>query len=298
MGPCIRRAWLVLAGRSVPLEDDLAGYACTELDLGYPEVREVSSPRPGASGTIDRTELMGARAVSVNLRAYGGTMTPDEVAAMWAAYMVPATRAELHYVLDRPGAPERMTIVRPSGYTWPVSGKRTREIHLGWVAPDPVMSDPSEASATAYAGSTSSPGRLYPLTYYRLYPPGGGAATTGVISSAGDLAVRPLIRVWGPITTPVVSLEIHDPYPNVIDTDRIVFVPGFRIDASHYVEIDTDTKTAARDDGTSVVASVDWQASTWPVVPPAPASAYMTLAGDTTSGITQAVAYWHDGYLT
>jgi len=33
---CVRRAWLVLAGETLALEDDLAGYACTELDLGYP----------------------------------------------------------------------------------------------------------------------------------------------------------------------------------------------------------------------------------------------------------------------
>ena len=297
---CVRRAWLVLAGRTLPLEDDLAGYACTELDLGYPEVREVTANRAAADGAIDRTALFGSRAVSANVRAYGGTMTPDEVATLFAPYMLPANRAELHYVLERPDEPERMCTVRAAGYTWPISGKRTREVHLAWVAADPLMYDPAERSATAYAGSSTSPGRLYPLTYTpaRIYPPGGGAPSSAVISSPGDAAVRPLCRLFGPITTPAITFTVHDPYPAVVNTYRIVFVAGFRVDSGRWVDIDTSLKTATRDDGTSVVAYVDWQASTWPVIPPAPADAYIALSGDTTTGITQLTAYWHDGYLT
>ena len=296
--PCIRRAWLEWNGRTLPLEDDLAGYACTELDLGYPEVREVMNPRAGANGTIDRTELFGARAVSANLRAYGGTMTPDEAAAMWAPVMVPSTRATLHYVLDRPGAPERMCVVRPSGYTWPVSGKRTREIHLGWVAADPRMLDPAQSSATSYSGSATTPGRVYDLAYDRRYPAGGGAATTGTISSPGDTPVRPLIRIYGPITNPHLAFTVHDPYPAVIGDYSIAFVAGFRIDPGSWVDLDTELRTAVRDDGSSVLPSIDWQTSEWPVIPPAPASAYMNLTGESATGVTQAVAYWHDGYLT
>ena len=164
---CVRRAWLVLAGETLALEDDLAGYACTELDLGYPEVREVTANRAAADGAIDRTALFGSRAVSANVRAYGGTMTPDEVATLFAPYMLPANRAELHYVLERPDEPERMCTVRAAGYTWPISGKRTREVHLAWVAADPLMYDPAERSATAYAGSSTSPGRLYPQSFGR-----------------------------------------------------------------------------------------------------------------------------------
>jgi len=295
---CVRRAWLVLNGQRLDLEDDLAGYACTNLDLGYPEVRDVVSPRADASGSIDRTALMGSRAVAVELRAYGGTMTVDEIAAMWARYMLPVNRPELHYVLDRPDAPERMCVVRASGYAWPISGKRTRDIQLSWIAPDPTMVDPVQASVSALAGSSTSPGRLYPFTHNRIYPPGGGSPTTGVISSPGDVDTRPLLRVYGPITTPAVHLQIHDPYPNVVDTAAIVFVAGFRVDAGKWVDVDTNLKTATRDDGSSVVAGIDWQASVWPVIPPAPADAYMTLTGDTTSAVTQVVAYWHDGYLT
>src|SRR5215471_4422983 len=56
---CIRRAWLVLGTDSLALEDDAAGYYTTELDLGYPEVRDGPvNDRPGRDGTDDRVRLM------------------------------------------------------------------------------------------------------------------------------------------------------------------------------------------------------------------------------------------------
>ena len=36
----------------------------------------------------------------------------------------------------------------------------------------------------------------------------------------------------------------------------------------------------------------------WPVVPPAPESATLSLSGSSTSSSTQAIATWNDGYLT
>jgi hypothetical protein len=299
MAECVRRAWLVMGTRTLELEDDLAGYACTELNLGYPEVREVSSNRPDADGTDDRTSLMGARAVSANIRAYGGAATPDEIGALFAPFMLPSARPELHYVLDRPGTPERMCTVRASGYAWPITGKRDRDIQLGWVASDPVMRDPAARSSVSRSGSTTIPGRAYPLHFNRIYPVGGGAATTGEIVSPGDVPVRPLVRIFGPITDPRVDLQVMDP-AEPLATYSLAFVAGFRIDAGEWVDVDTDRKTVFRnsDPTQSAMADMDWQTSTWPVLPPSPALTYLNLYGDSTSGVTQAEATWTDGYLT
>jgi hypothetical protein len=296
---CIRRAWLVLGGRRLELEDMAAGYYCSELDLGYPEPREVTANRPDRNGTDDRTSLMGARAITANITGRGGAMSSDEIATLFAPYMTPAARPELHYVLDRPGTPERFATVRASGYTWPVSGARTREIHLGWVAPDPVMHDPAIHSVPARSGSSVSGGRPYDLAFDRAYAPGGGSATTGVIESAGDLPIRPTLEIYGPITDPVVSLEVSDPaVPAPDPAYRIVFDPGFRIDPGRWVSVDTDTRTAHDDAGASIMGLIDWAATTWPVLPTAPALTYLSLAGTSTTGITQAHAIWTDGYLT
>jgi hypothetical protein len=286
--------------RVLPLEDDAAGYAATELDLGFPEVREVISPRPGADGVDDRTSLMGSRAITVNVRALaGGTLKPDEVATIFAPFMVPSARPELHYVLDRAGEPERMAVVRSSGYGWPVTGSRTREIHLSWIAADPIFRDPAERSSSSRSGSTTIPGRTYPLHFARIYPVGGGAATTGTIESPGDVAVRPLFRIFGPITDPRVEIQVMDPLEPLANY-AISFVAGTRIDAGHWIDIDTDRRTALWDSDPlqSAMSDVDWSESTWPRLPPSPAVSYMNLYGDSTSGVTQVEATWTDGYLS
>jgi hypothetical protein len=297
---CVRRAWLVMGTRTLELEDTDAGYAVTELDLGFPEIREVTNNRPDADGTDDRTALMASRAVSANITTLGaGTMTPDEVATLFAPYMVPTARPELHYVLDRPGTPERMATLRAAGYTWPVSGSRKREIHLSWVAPDPVMRDPATQTSSSRAGSSSTAGRVYNLVPPRIYPLGGGSSTAGEIRSPGDVAVRPLFRIFGPITDPRLTFDVMDPaYP--LASYAIAFVPGTRIDAGHWIDVDADRKTVFRDSDPrqSAMAEVDWHASTWPVFPPAPAVTYFHLYGSSTSAVSQAEAIWMDGYLT
>lgn len=301
---CIRRAWLVMGTRSLELEDLEAGYACLELNLGYPEVREVTNNRPDADGTDDRTSLMGSRAISANVQTVaGGSMKPDEIATLFAPYMVPAARPELHYVLDRAGEPERMATVRASDYAWPVTGSRTREIHLSWIAPDPIMRDPLGRTSSSRSGSSTIPGRVYPLDYptysARIYPVGGGAPSTGTIESPGDVAVRPLFRIFGPITDPRLELQVMSP-TDPLASYAIAFVTGTRIDPNHWIDLDADRKVVLRDSDPlqSAMAEVDWQTSTWPAIPPSPAVTYFNLYGDSTSGVTQAEAIWTDGYLS
>ena len=297
---CIRRAWLELDGTVIALEDTAAGYACTELDLGFPEIRDQVDNRPDADGVIDRTTLAGARNITANIKTLGGggAMSADEISTLFAPYMLPRLRPELHYVLDRPGTPERVVTVRAADYSWPISGSAARDVQLSWVAADPWMTDPSEHSATAYAGTGGlAGGRRYPLAFPRLYPAGGGSPTTGVIQSAGDVPVQPLVRIYGPITDPAVGFQVANADgPNRVYA--LVFTAGFRIDPGHWVDADTATKTVTSDAGTSAMGDLDWMASEWPVLPVAPGITYMTLTGTSTTTTTQAVATWQDGYLT
>jgi hypothetical protein len=296
---CIRRAWLTLGSLSIDLENPDAGYFCTSLDLGFPEPREVTNNRPDQDGIDDRTRFMGGRVISADVTAIlGAGARVDAVAASFAPFMVPSARPVLHYVLDRPGAAERTITVRGSGYSWPVEGPDQRDIQLQWTAADPVARDPTVQSATAWAGSSTSPGRLYPLTFNRIYPPGGSSPTVGVITSRGEVPVRPMLRIYGPITGPIVTVA-----QTGMAAAYVRFLPSFIINAGQYVDVDTAAKTAYRmgDPTQSVVASLDWQNSRWPYVlpvPPANFGANLLLQGSSTSGITQVQATWQDGYLS
>lgn len=299
MTSCVRKAWLTLGTLSVLLEDSTKGYFCTELNLGYPAAREVINNRPDQDGADDRTQYMGSRAVTANISALAGAGARiDTVASQFAPFMVPSARPTLHYILDRPGAAERTMTLRASNYAWPIIGSFQRDIQLAWVCSDPYAADPNQSSASAYAGSSTSPGRLYNLIFPRVYPVGGGSATTGQILPKGDLSVQPIFQIWGPITAPVITL-------NLIGGGggwQIKFLPPLIINANHYVEIDTYAKTVRMDGDPmqSQSALLDWQNTTWPVCPPVPPTqgTYLQLSGGSTSVITQVKALWHDRYLS
>jgi hypothetical protein len=299
MATCVRSAWLDLTGDgtiTVPLESPAGGWFCQSLDLGYPVVREVVANRPDQDGVDDRTQYMGSRVVTADITALAGAGAQiDAVAAQFARFMQPSARPVLHYILDRPGAAERTLVLRGSGYTWPIAGPSQRDIQLQFVAADPVSRSPTMQTATAYAGAPGG-GRVYPLTFNRTYPAGGSSATTATITSGGDVAIRPTLRIYGPITAPEVNLFPFPAGPAFV----VMFLGSFHIDAGHFVDIDTAHKTAWTDgDPTqSVLASIDWINSRWYPLPVSPGYTQMTLTGGNTSGVTQVVASWQDGYLS
>jgi hypothetical protein len=297
---CIRSAWLTLGSKTLPLEDSTKGYFCTSLDLGSPTVRDVVTNRPDQDGADDRTTYLGPRAVSADISAVvGAGARIDAVASMFGPYMAPNVRPVLHYVLDRPGTAERTITLRGSGYAWPVAGPSQRDIQLQWVAADPVIRDPNVQSASGFAGSTAGAGRAYPLNPPRTYPAGTGTASYALVHSYGDLRVWPLIRVYGPVTGPAIKV---DQYSGTGWLQQIVFpfVPAFRVDVGHWVDVDCRKRTVLvdSDPNQNAFANVDWSTARWPWVDPDPAYAQVTLTGTNTGSISQVQAFWQDSFLT
>lgn len=298
---CVRRAWLTLDGDTVELHDEAAGYFVTELDLGSPDVREVTNGRPDRHGLDDRTALFGGRVVSVSISALvGAGAVLDEVAAMFAPYMLPGVRPTLHYVLDRPGLPERTLVVRAQTYAYKVDDAYQRDVQLAWVAADPVARDPAATTATAWAGASSAvAGRSYDLVFDRVYPAGSSAPAPAVIVSPGDVDVLPVIRIYGPITEASVRFsDGADPVGN----GSVGLVASYVIPAGAYVEVDCDARTAYLNGNRqqSVLTSLDWleiSANGWPTIP-ARRPTTMSVTGSSTTSATQAVATWNTGYLS
>jgi hypothetical protein len=291
---CVRRAWLTLDdGSSIDLEDVAAGYFCTSLDLGSPTVREVANNRPDRDGIDDRTRLFGARLISAAVTALDDAgATIDAVATSFGPYMTPNARPTLHYVLDRPGAPERVLTVRGAAYTWKLEGASQRDISLQWVAADPVAYDPAQRVVTAFAGTVAGAGRAYDLRYPRTYPTGTQSPTSSTIHGDGDLPVQPLLRIYGPITEPTVTIRAADGTLYVVG-----FLSSFSVGAGAFVEVDTAARTAyyLGDPAQPVLAQLDWTTLAWPVLPPG-ADHVMTLAGSASGAGTQVQAIWQDGY--
>jgi len=280
----------------MPLEDEAGGWVCTQLELGWPEVRDVVSNRPDQHGTDDLSQYWASRQVSADITCYG--IEVDGLAAQFAPYMVPSVRPVLHYILDRAGAPERTLTLRAANYAWPITGKQRRNVQLQWVAPDPVARDVVVKSEGAWSGSTSPPGRAYDLRFNRIYAPGSGAPVNARLENHGDVAVAPLIRIYGPITGP--QVHVWAMYADHQDYFTLIFRPTLTIDAGHWVDVDNERHTCwlDGDDTQPVTDQLDWMASRWVVLAPMPVWHSMALMGSTTSGITQAQAIWRDGFLT
>jgi hypothetical protein len=294
---CVRKAWLTLGSQTLYLEDHSRGYFCQSLDLGYPTVRAVVDNRPGQHGIDDRTALWGERVVSAQITALVGAGAQiDAIASLFAPFLNVSARPVLHYVLDRPGAAERTLTLRPAALSVPIVGADQRDLHLQWVAADPLPRDPTWHQVQAWSGSGTAAGRAYPLTFNRLYPSGGSGASGGTIVSNGDQPVYPLLYVYGPVTQPQVWWVNSDASGN----GQVYFLAGYIIGSGHYVVVDTAAKTAYLDNDPTkpVSASIDWTATFFVPVTPNPNSASLHIAGSSTSPITQVVAYWQDVYLT
>ena len=300
-GVCVRQAWLTLGSLTVGLEGP--GWFCSSLDLGYPDVRDVVSNRPDQDGIDDRTLFMGARTVTAEISVLRGAGARiDAVAAQFAPFMTPNVRPVLHYVLDRPGTPERTLTLRAAGYSWPIAGADERDVQLQWIASDPIARDTVQKSSTAWAGSSTTAGRLYPLTFNRIYAPGGSSPSAGQIIVTGDVPARPLLRVYGPITGAWIVFigNVGGAWVQYV----VYMTGGYVIGAGQWVDIDTANKTVYLNSDPSQPApsAINWSSSstTWPVLTPTPnpTNWSMSLNGSSKSGITQVQAIWTEGYLT
>jgi hypothetical protein len=297
---CPRRAWLTLGSLSRELEDRDAGYFCTNLDLGYPEARAVVTNRPDHHGADDRTTLFGGRVISANLTAAAGAgASIDQVATSFAPFMMVEERPELHYILDRPGLPERVMTVRAANYSWPIAGPNTREVQLQWFAADPAAYGPTVHSATATTGASTNPGREYPLEFPRHYPAGGSFPVNAEIASDGELGVKPLLQIFGPVNAPRVVFA--STYPDgSTQVSQVPFADSLRLDPSDFVEVDTDQRTAFinGDRGLPALRDLDWINLRWPRLPALPVTNVMSYLGFSTTEATRCVASWRDSYLT
>lgn len=297
--PHQRSAWLMLNGNRLDLDDYAAGYAMTELDLGFPEVREVVNNRPVQHGIDDQTRYFAGRGITANITAWPGGLKPlDDIVASFGPYMNPGVRPELHYTLISDDYRERVITLRAANFASSMPSPVRRDMQLSWVAPDPVIRDADLKTATAWAGSSSPPGRTYNLTFNRIYPPGSGAPVIAEIVSLGDIPIPPRLMLYGPITGPVIEMQSQaGDGPFIVGT--IVFVPSFTVGAGQWVDIDCLSHSAYlnSDSQQSVFNELDFSGLSWPLIYPTPYVNWLSLVGTTTSSISQVQALWQDSYL-
>ena len=300
-----RVAWLTLADGTQPLylDDWTAGYACTELDLGWPQVRDVVTNRPDAHGTDDRTKLWGSRVVTAHLEAWpGGTLTVDQVVELFGPYLDPGTRPQLHFASS--ATPERVITLRPNQFSSPMGSKPERKLQLTWVAPDPLLYGATLRTGTVIP-DVGSAGRVYNLTFDRAYPPGGQGGTILTVTNNGDQPAWPVITVYGPATYPQVEIDYYSGPGGTVNQGRLYvpFLPTYRLNAGEWVVLDTRARAAwfKGDTTASVVGYIDQANAVWAPIPPVGANnafGWFAMLGSSMAGsVTHADIAWREAYL-
>jgi hypothetical protein len=221
--------------------DRAAGYWGQKLDLGDPITRAVAADAPDADGTDDTTAYTGARNVTLSVVLSPDTGSPWALRQALNAFRAPKLRPYM-YVQTAADAPEQRIMLRRSSLSDVIgdglydegTGIEAAVVTVQWVAPLGTLESAVEHTATVYAVADGVVvGRTYPLTFDRIYPasPVLGSAT---LVNAGVADAYPIIRIYGPVTEPVLD--------NNTQGRSLIFV-DLTLAADEYLEIDTRAHT-------------------------------------------------------
>jgi hypothetical protein len=229
-----------------------AGYKVGRLDVGFPTIRPVTHARPDEDGELDTTALHGAAAVSMDLMLIPGALTLTALLDELRSFCHPASRPYL--VVERDGQQRRMRL-RADQQSAPITTPMYQQVQAQWRAPDGVWEALAEQIGTSDAVTAGSGGRSYPRTYPLTYAESSpvGAVTVG---NDGNVAVRPLLRLYGPSDGPRVE--------NQTTGERLIFT-GLTLLAGEWLELDCMEKTARLNGlaNQSRLAQLDFLNSTW-----------------------------------
>jgi len=214
-------------GTDILALDASEGLYVRELDLGYPEVREVVDPRAGFNGTYDRTEFFGARVVSIDLVAEGAVRAQLDKLSRFTR---PGTRPFLYVNLD---GQQRRILLRASARSAPlVAPSNVLEAQVQWIAPDGIIEAANATVAVAQATSGVEDGRQYDLTFDRTYAPTNPVGTVECIN-AGTVAAQPTLYLFGPCTNPKIE--------NLSTGNQLAF--STTLTASQFLEVNVRDRT-------------------------------------------------------
>ena len=286
---------LTLGATTLDLMDSNNGFRVEEVDLGYPNVREDMDNRADQSGMADYTRLFADRAVTIT-----GSIVPSPAGSRQKSmhalspFLDPSARPVLTYQIDGDMVARTMTL-RASQVSAPFNNPQVTAFQLGFKAGDPASYDARVQTVVVTPSGPGNAGRVYPLTFNRTYPPlfPGSYART---NNNGDLRVWPLLRFYGPMTTPVVTWIALETNGNITNTFQ--FLPGFLINAGTYVEVDCRRRTATLNGvpTASVYQNIYTLGLVWPSIPPGSYTQW-SLSASNVSNVSQMDVVWQDAYL-
>lgn len=259
-------------------------YRLSRLDLGFPEVRESSTPMPGRDGEYDTTAYHGASAVTMEASIPDGVTSKEVLLDRLRGYSHPGFRAYLHVSSD--GWPvERRTLVRGTGA--PVTflpGRLPLMLQVGWRAPSGRWESTTLQSQTLYPTTGAEGGITFPITFPITFGTGNvpGAA---IITNGGTVPALPYIDIYGYCTDPVIAN---------LTTGKEFGFTGLTVQAGDFIRVDMDAQAALLTNvaGQSRYSLVDFTTSTWWGLEPG--AQQVAFVPGNPGSTCSATIYWRD----
>jgi hypothetical protein len=272
----------------LPLAWD-AGYAVTAYDPGHPQHREVIEANSDADGEYDTTRHHGARVVSLDVRLLGDPVDRHQLRTALAAYCRPDKRPALRW--DSPYLGEVETVGRITDLSASIptamrglGARITQRVSTGLLRATHL----EQATIRPGAGVIQA-GRTYDLTYDRVYPSGTVIGAAAIVVG-GNAKAKPIIRIYGPITNPDLTISTGGRW-------KFTGNGGLAVSAADLIEIDVENRTVYLNANPTLTRYNYMDFSTLSWAPLEPGTQSGSLDGSAVDQNTQAVVEWRDSWL-
>jgi hypothetical protein len=268
------------------LDDYDNGLIVSQVDTGWPEVRDEVYPLPDRDGVADYTRLMGQRIVSltgVAIETKGRTR--QQVLDRLRRFCVPNVRPTL--TIASKGEQPRKITLRADAHSAPFLHPAGAHFTVAWASADPRFYELEERNLTVLPPMPLDAGRTYDLRFDRTYPPAYGGSGVQTVPSYGHVDTWPTFRFYGPMTNPALTN---------LDTGEVL---AFTIDIADrdYLVADTAERAVYLNDdpGADRFANVDVARTTW--FPLRSGFNRLRLTGSAYATPAQTRITWTDAYL-
>lgn len=199
----------------------------SEYELTFPEVRQVTEPRPGADGETNRSAYFGPRALTLKLRVT--PISRQTVVDRLRSFCHPSQRPWFYW--DEGNGERRIQLVVDT-QSAPISSPGGLDIGASWRCPSPFAED-AQATVSTVLPAAAGGGFGFPFSFPIDFTPGGGGAID--VNNQGNMPADWVVRIFGAATNPQVI--------NNTTGETVGLGPGFTIAAGDYIEINSTDHT-------------------------------------------------------
>ena len=248
-----------------------------------PTIRTNVEDRPEYDGAVAGDFYMGRRAVTLRGRIVNVNAADRNLTVVQMQRTLRALRSSVTITSQPSGLPAMQATAKLESLR--VTGGFVKEFHISMICADPLIYS-QELHVQYGTGQTATTGVAFPMAFPMSFGGGSGAVVTLPVSNNGNIEVRPVYRIEGPI---------DDPYIENDTNGQIFYLDGVSLLAGEWVDIDTAAFTVVDDASVNLYGNVRYPDSSW--VQLEPGGNVLELRGDSTASDAILTVTWRDAWV-